>query len=196
MGMTNSAVFGKIGVFSPAFWAGPNFRANILNPAPKFPLTIYMDIGSSESSSSQSDSNVYWLDAFTTYNKWLDVGYAVNADLLMYPQCGAVHNEAAWSGRLPAFFQYALSPWTEPNPLALAQFPPRLELLSVTRANGSARLHFLAPLGVPFTLGRSPDLTTWLDQSALAVAIAIWEDRVVDETFDVSTGQRFWRLSY
>jgi predicted alpha/beta superfamily hydrolase len=89
MGMTNSGVFGKIGVFSPAFWAGPNFRANTLNTAPKLPLTIYMDIGSTENSSSQDDSNVYWLDAFGVYNTWENVGYAINSDLLMYPQCGA-----------------------------------------------------------------------------------------------------------
>ena len=48
MGVTNSNVFGKIGVFSPAFWAGPNFLTNTLNPAPKLPISIYMDIGNSE----------------------------------------------------------------------------------------------------------------------------------------------------
>src|SRR6185369_9972414 len=39
MGMTNSNVFGKIGVVSPAFWAGPDFITNTLNAAPKLPLT-------------------------------------------------------------------------------------------------------------------------------------------------------------
>jgi predicted alpha/beta superfamily hydrolase len=87
MGMTNSSVFGKVGVFSPAFWAGPNFRANTLNTAPKLPLTIYMDIGSSEASSSQDNPDIYWLDAFSVYNKWQDVGYSINSDFLMYPQC-------------------------------------------------------------------------------------------------------------
>ena len=196
MGMTNSGVFGKIGVFSPAFWAGPNFIANTLNPAPKLPLTIYMDIGSTESSGGQSDSNIYWLGAFSVYNQWQSVGYAVNSDLLMYPQCGAVHNEGAWSGRLPTFFQYALSLWTEPNPLALAKFPPKLEVLSLNAATGTAHLHFLAPLGIPFTLGRSSDLTTWPNPSSLPAATTIWEDRIVDETFAPDVSQRFWRLSY
>ena len=50
--------------------------------------------------------------------------------MLLYPKCGATHNEAAWSGRLPSFYQFALSLWGEPNPLALAKFPPRLEILS------------------------------------------------------------------
>ncbi|MGI8432066.1 MAG: alpha/beta hydrolase-fold protein [Chthoniobacterales bacterium] len=196
MGMTNSAVFGTVGIFSPAFWAGPNFRTNTLLPAPKLPLSIYLDIGSAESSSSQDNPDTYWLDAFTAYNKWLDVGYAVNRDLLMYPKCGAVHNEAAWSGRLPTFYQFALSLWSEPNLLALAKFPPHLDILSLSSAAGRARLHFLAPLGVPLILGRSTDLTTWPVQSALPAATSIFEDRIVDEVFDPASDKRFWRLSY
>lgn len=194
MGMTNSAVFGKIGVFSPAFWAGPNFRTNTLNPAPKLPLTIYMDIGSSESSSGQGSSDPYWLDAFAVYNTWLDKGYVVNSEFLMYPKCGAVHNEVAWSARLPSFFQFVLSLWNEPNPLALAKFPPKLELFSLDPLNGTARLHFLAPLGIPFTLGRSADLMSWPDTSSLPPATAIWEDRFLDEEFAAPAARRFWRL--
>lgn len=196
MGMTNSGVFGEIGVFSPAFWAGPNFIANTLNPASKLPLAIYMDIGSSESSSSQNDANTYWLGAFRVYNQWQMAGYAVNSELVMYPQCGAVHNEAAWSGRLPTYYQYALSLWLEPNPLALAKFPPHLDVLSVNPASGTARLHFVAPLGFPFTLSRSPDLMDWSNQSPLPAATAIWEDRFVDEQFAPTSDRRFWRLSY
>ncbi len=196
MGMTNSGVFGKIGVFSPAFWAGPNFIANTLNPAPKLPLQIYMDIGSTESSSSQGDSNVYWLGAFSVYNQWQIAGYAVNSDLLMYPQCGAVHNEGAWSGRLPTYYQYELSLWSEPNPLALAKFPPHLDVVSLSPANGTARLHYLAPLGFPFALSRSADLMDWSSQSPLPAATAIWEDRYVDEQFAPTSDRRFWRLSY
>ena len=196
MGMTNSGVFGKIGVFSPAFWAGPNFRANTLNTAPKLPLTIYMDIGSTENSSSQDDSNVYWLDAFGVYNTWENVGYAINSDLLMYPQCGAVHNEGAWSGRLPTFFQFALSLWTESNSLALQKFPPKLDVVSCNPPSGTTRLHYLAPLGIPFTLSRSLDLTDWSDQTALPVASAIWEDHFLDEQFPATSARRFWHLSY
>jgi predicted alpha/beta superfamily hydrolase len=196
MGMTNSNVFGKIGVFSPAFWAGPNFINNTLDSAPKLPLTIYMDIGSNESSSSQNSSDVYWLDAFGVYNTWLGDSYAVNSELLMYPKCGAVHNEAAWSGRLPVFFQFALSLWEEPNTIALEKFPPRLELLSCDPVNGTAHLHFLAPLGIPFVLNRSVDLMTWPDQSPLAPTTAIWEDRILDEQFPAPAERRFWRLSY
>ncbi|MEY2439354.1 MAG: hypothetical protein QOI34_739 [Verrucomicrobiota bacterium] len=196
MGTTNSGVFGKIGVFSPAFWAGPNFRSNALAQASKLPLSIYMDIGSTENSASQSSSDVYWLDAFTVYNKWLGDGYAVNSELLMYPRCGAVHNENAWSTRLPVFFHFALNLWSEPNPLALNKFPPRLDVVTCDPTAGTTQLHFLAPLGIPFTVKRSSDLMTWPDQSALPPATAIWEDRILDEQFDMTASRRFWRLSY
>ncbi|MEY2486725.1 MAG: hypothetical protein QOH39_2373 [Verrucomicrobiota bacterium] len=196
MGMTNSNVFGQIGVFSPAFWAGPNFINNTLNPAPKLPLSIYMDIGSSESSSSQSSSDTYWFGAFAVYNTWLGDGYAVNSEVLMYPKCGAVHNEAAWSTRLPAFYQFVLNLWSEPNKLALEKFPPRVELLNCDPVGGSVQLHFLAPLGIPFTLNRSSDLMAWPDQISLAPATAIWEDRILTEQFPVPSDRSFWRLTY
>jgi predicted alpha/beta superfamily hydrolase len=196
MGMTNSNVFGQIGVFSPAFWAGPNFINNVLNPAPKLPLTIYLDIGSSESSSSQNSSDTYWFGAFGVYNTWLSAGYAVNTELLIYPKCGAVHNEAAWSARLPAFFQFVLNPWSEPNTIALEKFPPRLELLNCDPVAGTAQLHFIAPLGISFTLGRSPDLMTWPDQISLTPATGIWEERFLNEQFPAPASRRFWRLSY
>jgi predicted alpha/beta superfamily hydrolase len=196
IGMTNSNVFGKLGVFSPAFWAAPNFINNTLTPAPRLPLTIYMDIGSSESSSSQQDSNTYWQGAFGVYNTWLGDGYAVNSELLMYPQCGAVHNEGAWSGRLPVFYQFALSLWGEVNTIALEKFPPRLQMLNADPVNGTAHMHFLAPLGVAFSLQRSSDLFSWPDASPLAPASAIWEDRSLDETFTAPAARRFWRLTY
>lgn len=195
MGTVASSTFGKVGVVSPAFWAGPNFRNGALVSANKQPLKIYMDIGSMENSTSQSNSNIYWLDAFSVYNDWVDDGYVINTEMLMYSKCGANHNEGAWSLRLPVFYKFALSLWDEANSLALSKYPPRLEVTQPNAANGTARLRFLAPLGVPFTLSRSPDLANWPDQSAIPAAGAIWEDRIVDESF-TPTNRRFWRLSY
>ena len=113
----------------------------------------------------------------------------------MYPRCGAVHNEAAWSDRLPVFFHFALSLWDETNSLALSKYPPRLEILQSDSVAGTARLRFLAPLGVSFTLGRSSDLASWPDQVTLAPAAGVWETRVLDEQF-VPANRRFWNLRY
>ena len=112
----------------------------------------------------------------------------------MWPQCGAMHNEHYWSGRLPTFFQFVLSLWNEPNYLALEKFPPKLDLLGVNPVNGTAHLHYLAPLGIPFVLSRSADLVSWPDQTSLASATAIWEDRFFDDQFPIPRNLRFWRL--
>lgn len=161
IGTTGSGVFGKIGVFSPAFWAAPNFVSGALASAPKLPLRIYMDIGTSENSASQTDSGVYWSGALRVYNNWLADGYAVNSELLFYPDCGGIHNESAWSRRLPVFYRFMLSPWDEPNTIALTKYLPQLQIFNPNPAAGTVRLRFLAPLGVPFALWRSPDLSSW-----------------------------------
>jgi hypothetical protein len=61
--------------------------------------------------------------------------------------------------------------------------------------NGIAQLHFLAPLGIPFTLSRSPDLQAWPETVSLAPATSIWEDRVLNEQFPAPANVRFWRLT-
>jgi len=196
IGAVGSDVFGKIGVFSPAFWAGPNFRSTMLGLAGKLPLRIYMDIGSAESSGSQSSSAIYWNDAFAVYNLWLADGYAVNSELLFHPECLALHNEAAWSRRLPRFFAFALSPWDEPNRLALAIHPPQPVLHSVDPAGGSAHCTFLAPLGVQFRLWRSPNLAGWMEVASPASASRLWEERTVPAPFPAGNPAQFWRLEY
>ncbi len=111
------------------------------------PLSIYMDIGSAESSSSQDSPDTYWFGAFGVYNTWFGKGYSVNSDLLFYPQCGAQHNETAWSGRLPVFYFFVLNLWSEPNSIALAKFPPRLDLVSVDLVNGKRATPFSRAAG-------------------------------------------------
>jgi hypothetical protein len=81
------------------------------------------------------------------------------------------------------FFQFAVSLWSEPDTIALEKFPPKLQLLNCDPVNGTARLYFLAPLEIPFVVNRSADLMTRPEQSSLAPATAIWEDRFLDEQF-------------
>ena len=147
-----------------------------------------MDVGSNEA------GDPFWLAAFSVYNTWQSKGYSVNSDLLMYPKCGAVHNEPAWSARLPTFYHFVLSLWSESNPLEVQKFPPKLELSNVDTINGSAQLRFLAPLGIPFTLSRSSNLQNWPDSTSLAPATAIWEEKMLNEMFTTPPNHRFWRL--
>jgi predicted alpha/beta superfamily hydrolase len=195
IGTTGSSTFGKIGVVSPAFWAAPNFMSGAFVTAPKLPLRIYMDMGTNESSGLQSSSNIYWSAALSAYNQWLGDGYAVNSEMLFYPDCGGIHNESNWSRRLPAFYSFILNPWDEPNSIALAKFPPQPQILNPNPTAGTARIRFLAPLGVRFTLSRSSNLSSWPDQSTLQAANGLWEDWTLDITCPVN-GNSFWRLLY
>ena len=192
--MNRSDTFGKIGIFSPAFWAAPNFVNGSLTTTPKLPLRLYMDIGTNENSASQTDSAVYWNGALAIYNRWLGLGYAVNRDQLFYPERGAIHNESAWSRRLPVFYRFILNPWDEPNPLALAKFPPQLTLQ--IQSPNTSHLEFLAPLAIRFGVEKSSDLQSWSAPTNLAPATSIWEQRTVDEPLPPASPATFWRLRY
>lgn len=194
IGRESSGVFGKVGIFSPALWAAPNYVAKSLNTAPKLPLQIYMDIGSAENSASQSDSGVYWNDAMSLYNVYLKAGYAVNSELLFHPECGANHNETAWSRRLPGFFHYALSPWNEPQWLAAALDLPPLRVQSVSPLAASATMTFLAPREIPFTVQSSADLTNWSPWATPTSSSALWQTTTISGPLSSPTGQ-FWRAS-
>lgn len=190
--VTGSTTFGKIGIFSPAFWAAPNFMGGAFAAAAFLPLRIYMDIGSNENAG--GDSNTYWEGALNVYNQFLSKGYTVNSNLFFYPQPNAIHNEYWWSDRLPYFYQFALNLWDEPNTLALAKFPPALQLLSADPVGGSAQISYLAPLGITFTLQSSPDLFSWTNRATATPATNIWEDRTVNDTFAPGSKQLFWRI--
>lgn len=153
--------FGKLGIFSPAWWACTNYLQNKFLPDPKLPIQIYMDIGTAESSGGQSSSAVYWNDALRVANALISDGYAFNRDLLFIPECGALHNEAAWSRRLPAFFDFALNTWSDPQWLAAQLAPPVPEIAAVDAAAGTATLEIAAPLGVPVLIQSGTTPSAW-----------------------------------
>lgn len=193
LGRESSSVFGKVGIFSPALWAAPNYVSNSLNPAPKLPLQIYMDIGSAENSTSQSDSGVYWNDAMHLYNVYLKSGYAVNTELLFHPECGANHNETAWSRRLPGFFRYVLSPWNDAQWLAASLELPPLRVQSVNQSSGSATMTFLSPRDIPFTVQSSTDLKNWSPWATPTPASTLWQTTTVPGPLS-SPNALFWRV--
>ena len=113
-------VFGGAGVLSPAFWAAGNFVGWIATNSTKG-SRLYLDAGTSESDDSMWDP--FWI----VRGLFLQDGYAENGDLLTRIGCGAGHNEAAWSNRLHHLVRFLLPPEDEPNRLAQAEYPPRIE---------------------------------------------------------------------
>jgi predicted alpha/beta superfamily hydrolase len=178
--------FGAVGIFSPAYWAGPNYLANRV--LTNQPVRRFMSMGTAESSGGQSSSNVYWQDALTTYNRYLRAGEQFNRELRFTGVAGGQHNETAWSRLLPQFFAWALDPWREANLLALQMHPPEAKLIA--RTDGTLDLQLTSLRGFVQSLATSSDLSSWTTNS-LTNSGEAW-DAVTDK---VTTGaQQFWRL--
>ena len=178
--------FGAVGIFSPAYWAAPNYLAN--RTLTNQPVRRFMSMGTAESSRGESSSNVYWQDALTTYNRYLRAGEELNRGVVFTGVAGGQHNEAAWSRLLPQFFAWALDPWREANLLALQMHPPEAKLIA--RTDGTLDLQFTSLRGFVQSLATSSDLSSWTTNS-LTNSGEAW-DAVTDK---VTTGaQQFWRL--
>ena len=97
--------FGATGVFSPAYWASPQFFSEALRkPQPKG--RIYLDMGTREGRS-------YWPDVIRMYQHWVHRGAVIWGDLWFQPGIRAEHNERAWRERLPAALRFLLPPEQE-----------------------------------------------------------------------------------
>lgn len=173
IGFAKSDRFGGIGIFSPAYWAAPNWVA-LRDAAPKLPLCRYLYMGTAESSTGESSSEVYWRGALQAYDAWLRVGHSVNGDLVFEGGAGEAHNEPAWSRRLPAFFAFALDPMREASPLAQELFPPKARLASVDGAN--ATLEYLGIMGASQSMQQSTDLQSW-STTPLPAETELWQTR-------------------
>lgn len=196
MGVAQSERFGNLGIFSPAFWAGDGFVNGALAAAGKLPLRIYLDIGTRESSSGLADFNAYWQDAVGVYNQWLSDGYVVNDELLFFPECGAVHNEAAWSRRLPAFFQFILDPRRQANGLHAGRIALRPVITDLDPSTGSGQLKVTLPRGQVLRLWGGPSPDEMSDLGVVGPADEVWENVAVPLTFSPQAGRYFWEVRW
>jgi predicted alpha/beta superfamily hydrolase len=178
--------FGAVGIFSPAYWAAPNYLAN--RTLTNQPVRRFMSMGTAESSRGESSSNVYWQDALTTYNRYLRAGEELNRGVVFTGVAGGQHNEAAWSRLLPQFFARALDPWREANLLALQIHPPEAKL--ITRTDGMLDLQLTSLRGFVQSLATSSDLSSWTTNPVTNSGEA-WD--AVTNTLTPSS-QQFWRL--
>lgn len=186
--------FGGIGIFSPAYWAAPRWVGQ-RDSAAKLPLRRYLYMGTAESSTGESSSNIYWRGALQAYDAWMKVGHGVNGDLRFDGGAGEAHNEAAWSRRLPAFFNFMLDPWREPNPLAQALFPPKVELTQINRSTGEAVIQYTGMIGTAQSMQNSGNLQGWSAQP-LPAETELWQTREVVLPLPLPAPLNYyWRLS-
>lgn len=188
IGHTRSGRFGVAGIFSPAYWAAPNFTAARPSAVPPG-VRRFVSMGSAESSTGESSSNVYWQDALSAYNDFLRAGQAVRRSLVFEGVAGGAHNETAWARLLPRFFAFALDPWREAQPLAFGVRPPSLD---IERVPGGVRVRHGRRFGVAQELLASTNLAAW-QTNAVAPPSDAWDEATFDVPED-SPASGFWRL--
>jgi predicted alpha/beta superfamily hydrolase len=188
IGHTRSGRFGVAGIFSPAYWAAPNFTTARPSAVP-VGVRRFVSIGTAESSTGESSSNVYWQDALSAYNDFLRAGQPVRRSLVFEGAAGGGHNEAAWARLLPRFFAFALDPWREAQPLALEVRPPSLD---VERTPGGVRVRHGRRLGVAQELLSSANLSAW-QTNAVAPTADPWDEAAFDVS-ESSATSGFWIL--
>ena len=179
--------FGAAGIFSPAYWAATNYVNN--RSLTRQSVRRYLYMGTAESSTGESSSDVYWQDALRAYNAYLGVNQSVHRELRFEGGAGGQHNEPAWARRLPAFYQWALDPWREANRLALELHPPTLQLS--VRPDGSHELFRGELRGFSQTLQTSGDLAVWQNES-IAPTGESWDSVAFSPATNAT--RAFWRL--
>ena len=186
LGVVHGNRFGAVGIFSPAYWAADNYMATRTIGAAT--ARAFLSMGTAESSAGESSSNVYWQDAVASYSAYVRGGHAANADVLFTGVAGGQHNEPAWARLLPRFYGWALDPWREANPLALALHPPDLRVAA--RTDGTLDLQRTTLRGFTQKLATSTDLTAWSSNDVTNSGEA-W-DAVTNNV--TPSAQQFWRL--
>ena len=165
--------FGGVLAMSPSITRAANYTSNLWTRSRKA-LRIYMDTGSNEGNIGDGVGD-YWNKPWEGYAIFLRQGYAVNRDLLMRIGCGAEHNEAAWSARFAEAVRFLLDVRREPNLLAQAAHPPRLESTGTTGLWQSPTLG-----GYGYALEHKADLVTvgeWLANEVASKETNLWGTR-------------------
>jgi predicted alpha/beta superfamily hydrolase len=177
LAFTHPNRFGAAGIYSPAYWAAPNWVA-LRDAAAKLPIRRYLYMGTAESSTGESSSNTYWRGALQAHDAWMKAGNIMHAELRFEGGAGEAHNEAAWSRRLPAGFAFLLDPQREGQPLAQDLFAPQAKLAALDLNAGTAVLRYTGLLGNAQSVQQGDDLSGW-STHALPPETELWETRDV-----------------
>lgn len=188
--MERSDRFGTAGIFSPAYWAAPQYVAR-RDGAARRTVRRFLSMGTAEASSGESNSNVYWQGALQAYNTFLRRGHVAGGDLHFEGVAGGVHNESAWARLMPAFYGFALDPWREAQPLAMEVFPPALRVSGWDPVARQVTLSVEERMGFRHRIERSSRLVDWEPEGAVGEAVDFWQ---VSERQVPATDRRFWRL--
>ena len=101
LGITHPEIFGRLGICSPSVWVDDRVLLKLVKPMERKVRRprVWLDIGSKEGENGVRDTR----DLFDTYVK---NGWKPNADVVLYVEQNAEHNELAWSRRMPSILTY------------------------------------------------------------------------------------------
>lgn len=187
IGLEFSDQFGLIGGMSSSFWAAEEFRQRLAT-LPVQGRRVYLDAGTAEGTS-------VW-HIWTVRDHLLRAGYVERKDLWSVIECGAAHNEAAWSGRFGLAAQYLLPLHDEANTLIHDEVPLVMDEVT-TLPEGEWRVSYPSFAGWSYQLEVTDSLTApdWVPIAASAVEKRPWHIRHLDALLPVSPGTYLYRLT-
>lgn len=107
LGMKHPETFNRLGVISPSvFWGNNDIVTKVQALPGKLPLSVWLDIGTDEGSTSQETVDDTRLLRDALVNK----GWELNTQLKYTEVDGGKHNEAAWAARFGDALQYLFPP--------------------------------------------------------------------------------------
>ncbi|MCS6772434.1 MAG: alpha/beta hydrolase-fold protein [Kiritimatiellae bacterium] len=183
-------VFGIVGAMSPGFGRATNYAAAFPSK-PKRPLRVYIDTGTNEGLVGQPPDTSYWEPVLAGYDGLLAQGYTPGIDLMWSAGCGHVHNEAAWSNRLPGAFRFLFPPTDEPNRLQHLAHPPSFRSVESIGSTALIRHDAIARHAYILESSAAPD-GPWDAISTTAPFSAAWSYPLA--TSWLAAPQGFYRL--
>jgi len=184
-------VFGLIAPMSPSYWYAPNWTASFNSSAKPAGRLFYLDWGTGE-----SDGDM-WTPAWNMITNMISKGFSFGGDLSYLVGVGQGHNEAAWASRLPYAFRYLYDIRREPNAIAVATFPPTLDIPATGISNSFRNVDLSAPIlgGVSYQLQRTADLAAggWTNAGTLSPG-ALWGRWNHTDQVPADSPQYFYRL--
>ncbi len=110
-GLEYPEVFGRIGVFSPAFWVAPELYAFARHSAPLPGTRIYMVTGGREGTTPQQVVRDHQAMADTL----AAAGFAPGRDLVAVVRPDGTHSEGFWRREFPAAYRWLFGPAAAPR---------------------------------------------------------------------------------
>ncbi len=109
LGLAHPERFGLVGCVSPAVWWADTAIVRRVREGAKRPLRIWLDIGTEESTGSDTGRKVWLEHARLLRDALAAKGWREGADLAYVEAEGARHNEAAWAARIGDILEFLLA---------------------------------------------------------------------------------------